>query len=292
MASRLELIDQLKARGINHVFGRPLWRCLKEELEFATRQNAPSYLSFSAINTYLRCGLQYYFRYILNLKIPPPGVLVLGSAVHKGLASDFQQKVETRKNLPTSQVLEVFSEHFDLEKDNALWEEGEKPGEVKDQGVALLSLYHQGRAQELQPEEVEKKIKVVFDNVDYDLIGYIDLVTEDKQLRDLKTKSKSMSEAEVANDLQLTTYAFAYHEETGVFPQSLGFDILIRSPKSPKVQIADTQRTEIDCQRLLAYLARVADGIYKNVFLPAQPGSWVCSPKWCGFFEICQKELL
>jgi len=292
MTTRLELIEQLKTKGINQVFGRPLWRCLKEELEFTVRQNAPSYLSFSAINTYLRCGLQYYFRYILNLKIPPPGAVVLGSAVHKGLSFDFRQKVETHENLPTNQVLEVFSEHFDLEKDNALWEEGENPGEAKDQGVAVLSMYHQGRAQKLQPQQVEKKVKVVFDNVDYDLIGYIDLVTEDKQLRDLKTKSRSMSEAEVANDLQLTTYAFAYHEETGAFPQGLGFDVLVRSPKNPKVQITETQRTQVDCLRFLAYLARVADGIYKNVFLPAQPGSWVCSPKWCGFFEICQKELL
>ena len=291
-SNRQALVEQLKAKGINQIFGRPLWRCLKEELEFALRQNRPSFLSFSAVNMYLKCGLQYYFRYVLGLKLPPPGVVILGSAVHEGLEFDFTQKIESKENRPTKEILEVYSDRFDREKDNALWGEEENPGEVKDQGSQVLQIYHKDRAQSLQPKEVEKKVKVSFENVDYDLIGYIDLLTEDEQLRDFKTKAKSMSDAEIGSDMQLTTYAFAYHEETGRFPKTLGFDVLVRSPKNPKVQLAETQRGETDCVRLLAYLAHVADGIYKNVFLPAQPGTWVCSPKWCGYYDICQREMI
>jgi len=295
--TRQALIDQLKAKGIDNVFGRPLYRVLKEELEFAVRQNAPSYLSFSAVNTYLNCGLSYYYRYILGLKLPPAGVMILGTAAHKGMEHDFKQKIESHENLPTKEVLEVFSDTFDKERDNAIWKEDEEAGDMKDKTAAALTLYHAGndtlpsRAKQLQPVEVEKKFVLKFDNVDYDLIGYVDILTVDEQLRDIKRKGKKMNQAEIDKDMQLSVYALAYKEKTGHFPKSLGFDCMITT-KTPQVDICETTRTDEDCLRALAVTARVADGIYKHVYLPAQSSAWNCSPKWCGYWDICHKELV
>src|SRR5574340_580878 len=293
--TRQALIDQLKEKGITQIFGRPLYRCLKEELEFANRQNAPSYLSFSQINMYLKCGIQYYYRYILGLKLPPAGVMILGSAAHKGLEHDYKQKIKTHENLPTDEVMDVFNDTFNKEKDNAVWQEGEEVGDMKDKTAAVLKKYHVERAQVVQPIAVEKKVKVEFPNVDYDLIGYIDRIDEVQpgkyRIVDVKRKAKSMSEADVENDMQLTCYAFAHKEETGEYPAGLGFEVLVAT-KEPKVQLCGTSRTDQDCLRFLSVMAHVADGIYKNVFMPAAPGHWACSPKWCGYWDVCHKELV
>ena len=71
------------------------------------------YLSFSQIDLYRRCGMAYYFRYIMDEKSPPVVNMVQGRAVHAALELNFDQKIQTKKDLPGEQVVTKFSEEFD-----------------------------------------------------------------------------------------------------------------------------------------------------------------------------------
>ena len=59
------------------------------------------HISVSQIKMFLRCPLQYKYRYIDNLKIPPTGSLLLGSSVHSSLEGNYRQKIETKQDLMT-----------------------------------------------------------------------------------------------------------------------------------------------------------------------------------------------
>jgi len=94
------------------------------------------YISVTQIKMYLRCPAQYYFRYVLGLKIPPAGALVLGRAVHAGLEHYFAGKLHTGEGPPVNRVLDVFDAAFEAERPEADWGEDD-PGRAKDDGAAL-----------------------------------------------------------------------------------------------------------------------------------------------------------
>ena len=41
-----------------------------------------------------RCGLQYEFRYVKGLKLPPSSPLIVGSAAHRAAELDLKRKME------------------------------------------------------------------------------------------------------------------------------------------------------------------------------------------------------
>ena len=88
------------------------------------------HLSVTQLRMYLRCPLQYYFRYICGLKIPPTGDITLGRTVHAALEENYRQKVETHRDLPLDQVYDILSERWDEEAQLTLSEEDEKPGRL------------------------------------------------------------------------------------------------------------------------------------------------------------------
>ena len=60
----------------------------------------PKYLSVSQVNMYLRCPLQYMFRYIEGLKLPPKSAMTLGKSIHFGIEGNYRQKIDSHKDLP------------------------------------------------------------------------------------------------------------------------------------------------------------------------------------------------
>jgi hypothetical protein len=74
------------------------------------------HLSTTSLKMYLRCPLQFMFRYVKGLKIPPVGAIVLGKSVHYGLEENFRHKQQSKKDLSLSKVLEAYAAFFDQEK--------------------------------------------------------------------------------------------------------------------------------------------------------------------------------
>ncbi|MDL1966276.1 MAG: PD-(D/E)XK nuclease family protein [Candidatus Desulfofervidus auxilii] len=285
--TRKELIQELRQRGIDKVYGRALSRCLKSELESyyhrLQEEATMPHLSVSQINMYLRCGLQYFYRYVMGMKLPPAGAMVLGGGVHKVIEEDYKEKKEKGQNKALSEKQDMFVEEFKERIKEAELREDEKPEEMEKQGVGLIKVHHEEVAIATEPLEVEQPFEIHFEGKDYSLIGRIDLVTIEGVI-DHKTASRKYNQNQVETDLQLPIYSFV----TGI--NDVGFDVLVKT-KKPAVQKIRAKCDEAKAKRVKAYIAKVAEAIERQVFLPAQPGSWVCSPKWCGYWEICHKDL-
>lgn len=118
------------------------------------------HLSVTQLRMYLGCPLQYYFRYVCGLKMPPTGSFTLGRTVHSTLEENYRQKIQSHEDLPLQQIHEMFSQRWDEEAQLTLFEEGEKPGQLKDEGIRLLDPYHRNVAPTVQPVEVEREFLV------------------------------------------------------------------------------------------------------------------------------------
>jgi len=242
------------------------------------------FISVTQLKMYLRCSLQYKFRYIDGLKIPPTGSLLLGKSVHSALEGNYKQKIDTKQDLPTAQILDLFSDRWEKELKETVFEEDEKPGQVKDDGVKLVTVYHGQISPTITPKYVEKDFELSFSNVSYMLKGYIDLVDNKNVIIDHKTAKRSMSEQDASSDLQLTCYALAYRNIFGAEEKELRFDVMVRN-KTPKIQQIPTNRSQSDIDRFLRLLGYVSMAIEKGIFYPM--ANWMCPS--CGYRDLCKK---
>lgn len=99
-----------------------------------------------------------------------------------------------------------------------------------------------------------------FENVPYTLKGYLDLVDQNKIIRDTKTSKRSYPEDAAQTDLQLTAYSLAFRTFEGRQEQSLRFDVMVKN-KTIKIQQISTARSQEDINRFLKIFAYVAKAI-------------------------------
>jgi len=246
-----------------------------------------NHISVTQIKMFLRCPLQYKFRYIDKMKIPPVGAIILGRSIHEGLEENYKQKKETKVDLSIDKVLEMYGSFFDRagKKEEVNWK-GELPGRIKDSGVGLIKVYQKEISPTIQPISVEEEFNLEFENVSYTLKGYLDLVDHNKVIRETKTSKRSYPQNSASADIQLTAYNLAYKYLKKEDPKALCFDVMVKN-KTPKAQsIEAPARTEAELRRFLKLLGAITRAVKAGLFYPCE-NQQICS--WCGFRVICKK---
>lgn len=248
-----------------------------------------SHISITQVNTYLRCPLQYYWRYEEGLKVPPPSAITFGLATHKAIEHNYRHKMSTHEDLPVEQVQEVWADEFDKLAPETAWEDGESPGQVKDEGIRVTGVYMSEIAPKVQPILVEEPFEIELENVEFTLKGIVDIVDDTGNIIDTKTTKRSPSEDTIARDLQMTTYALGHRTIYGVQESGLRMDFLVRN-KAPKVvSLAAGPRDQREIDRLLKLIGYVARAIRDRLYYP-QPHNFTCTPSGCGYYQICQER--
>lgn len=244
------------------------------------------YLSFSQINMYLRCGEQYRRRYIEHEVIPPNISLVRGSSVHKTIERNGEQKVESRRDLPKNDIVDYSVHQFDtrIEEENIEAKKEEK-GKERDTVASLSGLYADDVTPYIMPKEVEKKIMIDI-GVDIPIMCILDLIDVEENIHDFKTAAKSKQQKEADNSLQFTLYNIGHQQEYGRLPNKCIMDVLVNT-KTPKHQKLETIRDEFNLVLAMRKVKTVAEGINRQVFLPAAEGSWACDSRYCGYYLTC-----
>jgi len=290
--TRAELIEALRERGVTHVFGRPLSRCLKHELELAFRRTSLDrtlpHLSFTQVRMYLRCGRQFWYRYVKGLILPPSGAAVVGRSVHRALEHDLTTALLSGSHEPADVLEDVYAEEFKLQREAADWSrDRETPERAFETGRRTLRAYVP-TLHRIEPLSVEETFEIALPALGHNLKGVVDLVAQEEgRVVILEHKVFSRRPSKLENDLRLQLALYTFSRETSF----VGANVLVRK-REPEVALLRDMVTEADRRWALAVLTYVADGIYKNHFPPADPSSWVCTPEWCGYWEICRKEMM
>lgn len=252
------------------------------------------YLSYTQISMYLRCGWQYKERYIEG-KIIPPGIsLIKGKSTHRGIEHNFSQKIESHEDLKSKDIIDYSVNEYDqASKEEIFLTDEEKSkgkediiGAGRDSVANMSKLYADEAAPGIQPLKVEEKVYVNIPNSP-SILSVIDCIDDRKNVRDFKTSSKLKNQKDIDNSLQLTIYSLSYEEIFGKSPNKLIFDILVDT-KTPKYQILESQRNIGAYAQIYKIIQAVYEGISKGVFLPAAEGSWVCDPRYCGYYHTCK----
>ena len=247
-------------------------------------------MSESAFRMLVRCGMQFYWRYIEGLVIPPGISMVVGTATDVAIDTDLTAKKDTGS-------LRLDDEIKDMARDalNINWQKGIRlvgdelkdsqkklKGEAVDDAVVLATMHHKELAPTMDPIAIQRFWKLELDNYPYDLTGRIDIEEPDKT-RDVKTSAKSPTWNEAHKSRQLTIYSLARKVTTGLGWKNLSLDYLIRT-KTPKHIVLETQREEADFQGFYRLYERAMFVIEKGAFMPNTDG-WHCSDRYCGYWD-------
>jgi putative RecB family exonuclease len=246
--------------------------------------NDEPHLSVSQLRTYMQCPLQYFFRYVCGVERPPTPELILGRTIHETLHDNYRQKIESHRDLPLSQITDIFSDHWDREVKEAEFQDDENSGHFKDQGIQLPTAYHQGVSPVVQPIEVEKEFLFDTGVTELPLKGYIDLIDDQHYIIDHKTSKRSFPKDAADRNIQLTAYALAHRKLYGDKERGVRMDIMVKT-KQPKIQQLQSTRSQADIDRFLRLAKNVEDDIKAGIFYPNE--NYMCSP--CGYREMCDE---
>lgn len=262
--------------------------------------DGPDLLSASSVNTFLRCGRQWYYAYVAGIRIPPTVRLVRGIAVHKAVETNMSQKIETKTDLPIEAVMDAYNDSWEAEVADGLTIEDdakETPGMAKDKGYQLVEVYQNEVAPDIQPLWVEKPVQFTINGIPFS--GQVDLAQEVPNLdpdpeaeaigvaiRDTKTTArKPVGESYLLN---MTGYALAYRQLEGRKEADTVLDYLVATkepyyhPISMGGPISDSA-----VRRFANVVESVSETISAGKFTP---NGLIGSPPactWCGYKEIC-----
>jgi len=260
-----------------------------------TDPDAKPHTSSSQIGMYSRCGEQYRRCYIEGERIPPGISLLVGSGVHTGAETNFTQKIESHEDLPGDDIVDaavagfkarVAGDGYQLSDDEAGQGAKKVLGAAVDQTAALAACHAEEQAPDYQPVAVEHKALIVLPKASRDILGYMDLVDDKKRVIDLKTAAKKLPKGDADKSFQLTVYAAAYHVEHGEPPAEVRLDVVTKT-KTPARQVLSSTRDRKDYETLIKRVNATIHAIDAGVFVPASPGDWCCSPRWCGYWATC-----
>lgn len=252
------------------------------------------HLSPSQIKTYQNCGLIWENRYVKGIKSPPGIAAVVGKATHESVEANLRGRIGGGEAMPLAQAKAIagdaLSRAWADEAPLLSAEDREKGvdkvrGEAIDKSVALAGLHHAEVAPNITPAAVELPFRLELEDAEYDIVGYKDIVEESGVIRDTKTTGKSPSADAAEKSDQLAVYAWDAAVSGNPAPE-VALDYLV-STKVPKYLPLIAKPDEIDFERVRVRAAAVWKGIKAGVFIPAPRDSWICAPKWCGYWNDC-----
>lgn len=248
------------------------------------------HLSVSSVNAYLKCPLKWKRRYIDRDYEPPGGKMILGSSVGAAEAHAYQEQIDTGQRPPTEHVLDLFADEWEdrTSREEIAWE-SDKPGQLKDDGIAVVKAYDLTIAPSVTATHVEREFTLQLEGVDWSFTGFFDVEQDDGAVADLKVRGRKLSPGDAAVDLQPTAYMLARRAEGNPAP-AFRYHTMVRV-KQPYAEIVPTVRTDrqLDAfvDRLYGIAAEMHWRLENDVWQGAVPGSWWCSEKFCGYWDSC-----
>lgn len=236
------------------------------------------YLSYSQIDTFNTCPLQYKYKHLLHIPVVPSPALSFGSSVHSAL-KDFYQMVLDKKKPKVKNLFQA------LKKTWSPLGYASKAHEKKMYRQArriLKDFYKKAYNPRKTPFDLEKSFYLLI-TPQLKIGGRIDRVDKLRggklEIIDYKT-GKSKDQKEIDQDLQLTVYALAATDR-GIYNKRPEEVILSFYYLDPLKKISTTRTTQQLNQAKKELIKKAAE-IQKSKFYPT-PG------KHCDF---CQYKLL
>lgn len=251
----------------------------------------PEAVSASSIQLYLTCSLKWRFQYWDRLpRLATSSNQAVGTSIHAALNWLHKERKRGRE-VPLAEVLGVFEGDWyaQVSSGRVRFEDEDAPDRLVIKGKELLTQFYHRPADPVRDSEVRFSLPLVNpatgEVLDVPLRGFIDAVYEDGTIEEYKAPQKAPPLAELADNVQVTVYAYAYEKLYGQPSKEIRKVSLVRT-KAPRIDVQVTGRDESDYIRLFALANEVLKGVRAGVFIPSR-GCWLCND--CEYDQDCRE---
>ncbi|MDY6931435.1 MAG: PD-(D/E)XK nuclease family protein [Halobacteriota archaeon] len=244
--------------------------------------------SYSRINTFENCPLQFKYRYIDKIKVDTEGVeAFLGTMVHETLEELYENRMKERE-ISLDELIDLYKSNW-----NRRWHGGIEivkknfcEANYRDIGERCLRDYFARYAPFDQDRTIalEKRIEVSL--VDFRLVGFIDRLSQRGdgvyEIHDYKTSSGLPTQDQVNKDDQLALYQLALADmwddvsDVDLVWHYLQFDRELRSRRDANA-LRDLESR---------YISKIEAIESTTEFEPKE--SALCN--WCGYQSLCPRK--
>ncbi len=244
-------------------------------------------LSISQITTYLACSLKYKFRYIDQLSTPGiSSAYALDLAIHATTAW-LHEKWAAGETVTTQSALQIFAaDWYALNQQTVRYADDGSAERVLKLGQDILRVYiNQASRQGILHTKHAFKVPLVNvvtgESLSVSLTGVVDKIEAGDVLVDIKTGSKTLSPVDLASNVKLSAYGYAYLmlKRKSAF---LRVDLLLKSDP-PHFEQQTTRRLINDYAAFFNLCQAVYESIEKKIFLPNL--GWRCRD--CEYRPVC-----
>ena len=282
MADTPEEFEKLKNYFLAGLADLPviLWDKIIEE-EFRkpeTLQGVPfESLSYTDINSFDTCPLQFYFGKILRAPSPPTPAMMFGSAIHNVLEEAGKSLIAGEK-ITVEKLVSNFNERW---KRIGLADPDRKE-RLKQRAPVLFGNFLSAQSQlDGTPKEVEKKFG--YDAARIKITGKIDRIdTTPDGYEIIDYKTGKLDKTKLKSDFQFPIYSLACKELYGEYPSKVTYMFLTETEPYSQAQSPD------DLKKIKENLTEKIEEIKESDFT-ATPDSYKCGG--CGYNRICPAKV-
>lgn len=267
------------------------------------------YLSNSQINLYMNCPERYRQKYVLGKTWPGSSNMSQGRLIHEVLEYMHLFKRDNRGQMPPRErhqdhITDLLDEHFE---DVDVWDDKTPDVETAEKfSRKLTNIYYDKRLEDVNVRDAEKRFTMMVKGR-IPFVGYVDLIewTDENPpnyddpltqpydihpedlISDVKTTGRKYGKHRIRNSLQLTLYA------DGLGVEKVGYDLLVQT-KTGKTRYYKQRDTRVEGEKIHArdVVEDVAEAISAGNFPKTTPEHWMCSEKWCPFWDQCRGKHL
>jgi DNA helicase-2/ATP-dependent DNA helicase PcrA len=252
----------------------------KTEMPVIKQELTLSNFSYTQLESFKTCGLQYKYQYILKVPTQPNAAASFGDTIHRTLQQFYQDYMADR-SVGVERMLEIFHQGWTPLGYTSQAHEQKMKKEGEEMIKKFYETLHSGQISVMGLEKLFK-IRV---SRDIFLTGKIDRVDHQPdggiEIIDYKT-GKKPDEKELKKSLQLSIYALAAMDK-GLYHQELEKVTLTFYYLQDMSKIS-MQRTPEDIAKVKEEVEKTVSEIRKNDFQP-KVGPW-CN--YCAFKMICE----
>ena len=128
----------------------------KEEIEENPVRQPITYLSYSQLSTFKTCPLQYKYRYVLKIPVPPSAALTFGDTMHKTVKA-FYDLARNGENPSKETLLKLLDTHW---SPIGFGDKGYEEKMKKRGRELLIGFFEKGYDPKKLPHELEQPFKI------------------------------------------------------------------------------------------------------------------------------------
>lgn len=249
----------------------------------------------SALDTWVQCPQQWYRVFILGGTSIPNTRAAIGTAIHAGVEEGWNDSIKAKtkifsKGAMADAAVEAFKEE---EQKGLVYDSGESQGTcIKETLIGLDTFVDDIAPWVAMPTKVEQyyQVEITGHNIVGGIGGTVDYVEEHKGIiADLKTGKRKHDVSH--SSTQQSIYKFVV-EENGIPVRINNIQSVVLKAK-PEGHVMDAQINVPKAKAIVNTLLDTLEVLEKDVVDPnilfrGNPKYWLCSPKYCAFYNECK----